>query len=82
LRLLAQCLGFGARKYGKDNWQGLPIDDNLCHCLNHINEFRAGDASEPHLVNAMARLTFALSQAVDAGRQADAYVHPEMIATD
>jgi hypothetical protein len=66
LRLLAQCLGFGCRKYGFENWKKIPIEDNLSHAMNHINEWRAGDRSEPHLVNAMARLTFALSQAVDS----------------
>lgn len=79
LRLLAQCLGFGARKYGKDNWRQIPMDDNLAHAMNHINEFRRGDTSEPHLVNAMARITFALSLAVEGGEQAPEYVHPEML---
>jgi hypothetical protein len=77
LRLLAQCLGFGARKYGKDNWQNIPLDDNLAHCMNHINEWRRGDRSEPHLVNAMARITFALWQAVASGDQPQDYRHPE-----
>jgi len=77
LRLLAQCLGFGARKYGKDNWKKIPIDDHLSHAMNHINEFRRGDNTEPHLVNAMARITFALSCAVDEKLQDDQYTHPD-----
>lgn len=80
LRLLAQCLGFGARKYGKDNWKKIPIEDNLAHAQNHINEWRLGDRSEPHLVNAMARLTFALFQAVDSGNQESTYIHPDQVA--
>lgn len=79
LRLLAQCLGFGARKYGKDNWRNIPLEDNLAHAMNHLNEWNAGDRSEPHLVNALARTTFALTQAVEAGQQADRYIHPEEI---
>jgi hypothetical protein len=79
LRLLAQCLGFGARKYGKDNWRNIDLEDNLAHAMNHINEFRRGDTSEPHLVNAMARITFALAIAVSEGSQAPDYVHPEMV---
>jgi hypothetical protein len=79
LRLLAQCLGFGARKYGKDNWRNIELDDNLAHAMNHINEFRRGDTSEPHLVNAMARITFALAIAVSEGKQSPEYVHPEML---
>lgn len=78
LRLLAQCLGFGARKYGKNNWQAIPMDDNLAHAQNHINEWNLGDRSEPHLVNAMARLSFALWHAVENGDQSEKYVHPEM----
>lgn len=80
LKLLAQCLGFGAAKYGKDNWRGIPIEDNLAHAMNHINEFRLGDNSEPHLVNTMARVTFALTQAVASGRQPAEYIHPDMLA--
>jgi hypothetical protein len=78
LRLLAQCLGFGARKYGKFNWKGIPIEDNLSHAMNHINEWNRGDRTEPHLVNAMARITFALYQAVASGEQPDRYIHPDM----
>lgn len=75
LRLLAQCLGFGARKYGKENWQQIEQWDHLNHAMNHINEWNRGDRSEPHLVNAMARLTFALWQAVEQGQQSDTYTN-------
>lgn len=78
LKLLAECLAFGKNKYGKDNWKLLPREDNISHCLNHINEFRRGDTSEMHLVNAMARLTFALAQTVDSGEYGTDYVHPDM----
>lgn len=78
LRLLAQCLGFGKQKYGKDNWKKIAHTDNLSHAMNHINEWRRGDRTEPHLVNTMARVTFALWQAVDSGEQIDTYVHPDM----
>jgi hypothetical protein len=78
LRLLAQCLGFGARKYGKENWKQIPMEDNLAHAMNHINEWNLGDRSEPHLVNAMARLSFATFQAVESGQQENVYIHPEM----
>ncbi len=77
LRLLAQCLGFGARKYGKDNWKNIPQWDHLNHAMNHINEWNRGNRDEPHLVNAMARLTFALWQAVDSNDQPDTYLHPD-----
>lgn len=77
LKLLAQCLGFGARKYGCENWKKISLDDNLCHAMNHINEWRLGDRSEPHLVNAIARLTFALWHAVDTREQPETYIHPD-----
>ena len=69
LKLLAQCLGFGLRKYGKDNWKQIPKEEHLAHALNHINEWQLSDRSEPHLVNAMARLSFALWWAVEDGEQ-------------
>lgn len=77
LKLLAECLGRGARVYGRENWKKLPASDSLSHAMNHINEWRRGDRSEPHLVNAMARLTFALWQAVDSGEQHHTYLHPD-----
>jgi hypothetical protein len=79
LRLLAQCLGFGARKYGKDNWKNIPQWDHLNHAMNHINEWNRGNRDEPHLVNAIARLTFALWQAVDTNQQPDTYQHPDQL---
>lgn len=75
LRLLAQCLGFGARKYGKENWKNIPQWDHLNHAMNHINEWNRGNRDEPHIVNAMARLTFALWQAVDSKDQPDTYTN-------
>jgi hypothetical protein len=77
LKLLAECLGFGARKYGFDNWKNLSLEENICHALNHLNEWRLGDRSEPHLVNAMARISFALWHAVDQGEQPATYIHPD-----
>lgn len=79
LRLLAQCLGFGARKYGKDNWKKIEQWDHLNHAMNHINEWNRGDRSEPHLVNAMARITFALWQAIESKDQPDTYIHPDEV---
>ena len=79
LKLLAQCLGFGLRKYGKDNWKQIPKEEHLAHAQNHINEWQLGDRSEPHLVNAIARLSFALWWAVEDCEQAKEYVHPDEV---
>jgi hypothetical protein len=78
LRLLAQCLGFGARKYGTDNWKRITIEEHLSHAMNHIQEFRCGDRSEPHLVNTFTRVAMALQLAVEQGLQAERYEHPDM----
>lgn len=60
LRIMAQCLGFGAEKYGEWNWMSISRDENLNHAIRHIYEFLRGDTNEPHLANAMARICFAL----------------------
>ena len=77
LNLLAECLGRGARIYGKENWKDISMEDNLSHAMNHINLWRMNDRTEPHLVNAMARITFALWLAINAGEQPVRYIHPE-----
>lgn len=76
--LLAECLGFGGKKYGQDNWRKIPIEENIAHAVLHLQRFRAGDQSEPHMVNAFARVCFALSQAVESGDQSRRYDHPEI----
>ena len=78
LLLLAQCLGFGAQKYGELNWQKIPLRDNLNHAMVHVTKYSAGDRQEPHLVNAIARLNFALWQAIQQEEQPKQYIHPEM----
>jgi hypothetical protein len=78
LRLLAQCCGFGSRKYGPGNWKKISIESQIAHAMNHLNEFRLGDRSEPHLVNAAVRVMFALELAVEQGAQEPRYIHPDM----
>jgi hypothetical protein len=76
--LLGECLGFGARKYGEKNWQNIPLEDNLNHLLVHVTKYLAGDRSEPHLVNVLARGNFALWHAIQSGEQPLRYIHPDM----
>lgn len=53
LRQLAETYAEGAEKYGDNNWQkGLPIGDTLNHLIRHIELWRSGDRSEPHLAHA------------------------------
>ena len=80
LRLLAQCLGFGSREYGKGNWKQITIEEHLSHAMGHIVDFRCDDRSEMHLVNALTRLSMALELAVEQGLQPERYEHPKMKA--
>lgn len=53
LRQLAETYAEGAKKYGDHNWKkGLPIGDTLNHLIRHIELWRSGDRSEPHLAHA------------------------------
>lgn len=79
LRLLAQCCGFGANKYGKGNWKLIESDDHICHAMNHLNEFNRGDRSEPHLVNALTRVSMALERLVESGDHPVDYHHPDLV---
>lgn len=78
LLLLAQCLGFGAAKYGDNNWHLVTEREHLNHAQIHITLWLDGDRSEPHLVNAAARIFFALWHAVKSGSQPAYYNHPEI----
>jgi len=79
LRLVAECVGFGARKYGEDNHKKISVRDHLNHAVNHILEHRIGDQSEMHLVHAIARLFFAVELVVHSGAMKDRYFHPDMV---
>jgi len=76
--LLGECLSFGADKYGEDNWKQIPLQDNLNHAMVHLRKWLAGDRTEPHLVNTLARVNFALWHAIQNGEQPKRYIHPEM----
>jgi hypothetical protein len=84
LKLLAECLGFGAAKYYPYSYHRIPVDDHINHALNHINEHRRlsqetriDPADEMHLVNALARITFAISCLAQQGKYPTTYSHPE-----
>jgi len=79
LRLVAECVGFGARKYGEENHKKISVRDHLNHAMNHINEHRIGDQGEMHLVHAIARLFFAVELIVQSGAMEDRYFHPDMV---
>ena len=77
LRVLAECVGFGLRKYGQDNWKRIPIEEHMGHAMGHLVQWQCGDRSEPHLVNAAARVMFALQLAIESEEQGEQYEHPD-----
>lgn len=58
---LAYVLSYGAKKYGDDNWRGLPVNDHLNHALQHIYAYLGGDYSDNHLAHALCRMLFAVA---------------------
>lgn len=77
LLLLGQCLSFGAKKYGENNWRQITEQENINHALVHLVKWLSGDREEPHLVNTLARVNFALWHAIQSKEQALQYVHPD-----
>jgi hypothetical protein len=84
LKLLAECLGYGAEKYYPYSYLRIPVEDHINHALNHINEHRRlgqDETQKPedelHLVNALARITFAISCLAQQNNYPDTYSHPE-----
>jgi Domain of unknown function (DUF5664) len=65
---MAEVLDAGARKYGQDNWRGLPVRDHLNHLIAHAYAWLAGDTSDDHLSHVLCRATFA--QAVEIQEKA------------
>lgn len=53
LRALAEVYGYGAQNYGEHNWKsGLTASNLLNHAYEHIEKWKMGDTSEPHLAHA------------------------------
>jgi hypothetical protein len=80
LALVSKVLYHGKEKYGKENWYGLPVSDNINHAVRHIystisemqlsnrknarHTFTAQQVDE--LAHAACRVLFALEQVWDA----------------
>ena len=56
---IAVGLTAGAVKHPGETWRTIPTDEHLARAMRHINLYRKGDRSEPHLVNASMRLMMA-----------------------
>jgi len=53
-KALAETYAEGAYKYGENNWKkGIPKGNLINHLYNHIEKYRLGDNSEPHLAHAL-----------------------------
>jgi hypothetical protein len=64
---VAWVLDNGARKYGPNNWHGIPVADHLNHALTHVFAWLAGDTQDSHLEHAACRVLMALDQ-IASGR--------------
>lgn len=62
---LASIFGYGASKHGDNNWRKLTIEEILCHVVQHIEAWRAGDRSDKHLSHALCRICMAVAQEIE-----------------
>ena len=56
---IAKGLTLGAEKHPGETWKNIPADEHLSRAMRHINLYRMGDRSEPHIVHASMRLMMA-----------------------
>ena len=63
---IAVGLTAGAVKHPGETWKTIPTDEHLARAMRHINLYRTGDRSEPHLINASMRLMMAYCTSIEA----------------
>lgn len=56
---IAKGLTKGAAKHPGETWRTIPSDEHLSRAMRHINLYRLGDRTEPHIINASMRLMMA-----------------------
>lgn len=44
---IVKVLTFGAKKYDRDNWQGVSSDRYLAAAMRHISSYQAGERTDP-----------------------------------
>ena len=67
---VARGLTKGAAKHPGETWRTIPCDEHLARAMRHINLYRMGDRTEPHLVNASMRLMMAfVTEATEIDRE-------------
>lgn len=63
LERLAHVLWYGEKRYGRDNWKKIPINDHLNHMIHHAYQYLAGDETEDHMGHILARAMMAVDLA-------------------
>jgi len=63
LDAIAEGLTAGAVKHPGETWRQIPSAEHLARAMRHINLYRMGDRSEPHIINASMRLMMAFETA-------------------
>ena len=59
---IARGLTAGAEKHPGETWRTIPSDEHLSRAMRHINLYRMGDRTEPHIINASMRLMMAFGR--------------------
>jgi Domain of unknown function (DUF5664) len=62
---VAEVLEQGAKKYGDNNWRGIPTNDHINHALIHIFAYLAGDRQDDHLGHFACRALMALEKELE-----------------
>nr|DAR93550.1 MAG TPA: hypothetical protein [Caudoviricetes sp.] len=62
---IAKGLTKGAAKHPGETWRTIPSDEHLSRAMRHINLYRMGDRTEPHIINASMRLMMAFCTTLD-----------------
>ena len=65
LNEVSKGLTAGAAKHPGETWRSIPADEHLARAMRHINLYRMGDRSEPHIINASMRIMMAFEMETD-----------------
>lgn len=72
LDAIAEGLTKGAAKHPGETWRSIPAEEHLARAMRHINLYRMGDRSEPHIINASMRVMMAFEmQEAEKGEQSN-----------
>jgi len=64
---VAQCMTFGANKYGDNNWQGVSADRYYAAAMRHLLSWKKGEINDPesgfnHLKHVLTNIVFLLEK--------------------